>query len=40
MKSLMNTIWIWIEAFSKARAAAVLARSGRYKEVQSLMSKQ
>lgn len=36
MKTFLNTVYGFFEAMGKARAAAVLARSGRYAEAQAL----
>jgi len=36
MKSILNTIYSFLEAMGKARAAAELSRSGKYKEAQAL----
>ena len=36
MKSVLNTIWSFLEAFGQARAAASLARQGRIAEAKAL----
>jgi hypothetical protein len=32
MKTIVNTIWSWLETFGQARYAASLARQGRVEE--------
>jgi len=36
MKTFLNSIYVFFEAMGKARAAAVLARSGKVEEAQAL----
>jgi hypothetical protein len=36
MKSILKSIYSFLEAFSKARAAAELSRCGKWKEAQAL----
>jgi hypothetical protein len=36
MKSVLNTIWSFLEAFGQARAAASLARQGRVAEAKAV----
>ena len=36
MKTIVNTIWSWLETFGQARAAASLARQGRIEEAKSV----
>jgi hypothetical protein len=36
MKTIVNTIWSWLEAFGQARAAASLARQGKIAEAKAV----
>ena len=36
MKTLVNSIWSFLEAFGQARAAASLARQGRIEEAKAV----
>ena len=36
MKTILNSIWSWLEAFGQARAAASLARQGRIEEAKAV----
>ena len=36
MKTIVNTIWSWLETFGQARAAASLARQGRVEEAKAV----
>ena len=36
MKNFINAIWLFLEAFGQARAAASLARQGRIAEAKSI----
>jgi hypothetical protein len=36
MKSIVNSIWSFLEAFGQARAAASLARQGRVAEAKAM----
>jgi hypothetical protein len=36
MKTIVNTIWSWLETFGQARAAASLARQGRIEEAKAI----
>ena len=36
MKTIVNSIWSWLEAFGQARAAASLARQGRIEEAKAV----
>ena len=38
MKAIVNAIYSFLQEFSKAKAAAQLARMGRHKEAQAVMS--
>ncbi len=36
MKTILNSIWSFLEAFAQARAAASLARQGRVEEAKAV----
>ena len=36
MKTILNSIWLFLEAFDQARAAASLARQGKIAEAKSV----
>jgi hypothetical protein len=36
MKTIVNSIWTWLETFAQARAAASLARQGRIDEAKAV----
>ena len=40
MKTIINTIWSFLEAFGQARAAASLARQGRIEEAKAVYNAQ
>jgi len=36
MKTIVNSIWSFLEAFGQARAAAILARQGKIEEAKAV----